>query len=116
MTESKKKIQNWTQLCFRLGEMFRLDLDENGVFMLIGIRERGWGFKEYTKEEKLNLIYLGTATLLCEMNRITKVTTDRDGWPVFKEPNIVAEWTEVQKIGELKKGAIVYFNRIWGLN
>ncbi|MDC1105670.1 hypothetical protein OAT16_03130 [Prolixibacteraceae bacterium] len=112
---SNNKIQNWTQLCFRLGEMFRMDLDDNGVFMLIGIRERGWGFREFTKEEKMNLIHLGTATLLCEIGRVDKVTIDRDGWPVFKEPSVTVNWTEAQKISELKKAAIIYFNKVWRL-
>lgn len=112
---SNKKIQNWTQLCFRLGEMFQMDLDTNGVFLLIGIREKGWGFREFSKEEKLNLIRLGSCTLLCELKQLERVTSDRDGWPVFKQPAFFPEWNEAQKQQKLKEAAVVYFNRIWKL-
>ena len=62
-----KAPDNWKNLCEHLTSMFGIDVDLNGVLFLVGIRERGLTFRQFSKEEKLNLINLGSCTLYQEM-------------------------------------------------
>ena len=58
-----RKVDNWEDLCEKLGELFKIHVDLHGGLFLVGMRERGLTFQEFSKEEKLNLINLGSCTL-----------------------------------------------------
>lgn len=58
--------------------------DVNAILFLIGVQEIGSGNKSYTKEQKQDLIHVGTCTVLCIDNYYVKESTDEEGWPHFK--------------------------------
>ncbi len=103
---------NWNELCAWLGEMFNIEVDLNGVLFLVGIREKGLAFQNFTKEEKMNLIHLGSCVLYQEMGLTEQVGIDRDGWPVFVQRTVAPEIPEERKAKTLQDCALRYFARI----
>jgi hypothetical protein len=104
--------QTWLELCRRLDEMFGITVDLNGVLFLVGMRERGFSFREFTREEKLNFINLGSCTLYMEMG-LTEITGyDAQGWPIFRQRALNPEISEERKNKTLQDCAIKYFARI----
>jgi hypothetical protein len=104
---------NWKDLCEHLKVMFGIDVDLNGVLFLIGIRERGLTIQLFTKEEKLNLINLGSCTLYKEMGLIEQSGEDKEGWPVFRQKALAPVIAEELKLKTLQDCAIRYFKRVF---
>ncbi len=104
----------WNDLCNRLNRMFGITIDLNGVLFLIGMRERGLSFREFTREEKMNLINLGSCTLYMEMGLTKRTGFDAEGWPVFRQHSLSAEISEERKNKTLQDCAIRYFSKILG--
>jgi hypothetical protein len=106
-------ISNWNDLCAHLGRQFDIDVDLNGVLFLVGIRERGQAFQQYSKEEKMNLINLGSCTLYQEMGLVEKTGTDEEGWPLFRQKTLAPTIAEERKNKVLQDCAVRYFKRIY---
>jgi hypothetical protein len=104
--------ESWIELCDRLSEMFGISVDLNGVLFLVGMRERGLNFQQFTKEEKLNLINLGSCTLYKEMG-LTEITGyDAEGWPIFRQRAFSPEIPEGRKQKTLQDCALLYFRKV----
>ena len=108
-----KAPDNWKDLCEHLTGMFGIDVDLNGVLFLVGIRERGLTFQKFSKEEKLNLINLGSCTLYQEMGLIELSGEDNEGWPVFRQKTLAPVIAEELKIKTLQDCAIRYFKKVF---
>ena len=104
---------NWKDLCEHLKLIFGIDVDLNGVLFLIGIRERGLTIQKFSKEEKLNLINLGSCTLYKEMGLIELSGEDEEGWPVFRQKALAPVIAEELKLKTLQDCAIRYFKRVF---
>lgn len=85
--------------------------DVNAILFLIGVQEIGSGIKNYTKEQKQDLIHVATCTVLCIDNYYVREQDDEDGWPHFK----VLKKLPHGKIGEqelfLRGEIIKYFQQ-----
>jgi len=103
----------WKDLCEHLSKMFGIETDLNGVLFLVGIRERGLTFQQFTKEEKLNLINLGSCTLYLEMGLIETDGVDNEGWPLFRQKALALVIPEERKIKTLQDCAIRYFKKVF---
>jgi hypothetical protein len=79
----------------------------------VGIRERGQAFQQYSKEEKMNLINLGSCTLYQEMGLVEKTGTDEEGWPLFRQKTLAPTIAEERKNKVLQDCAVRYFKRIY---
>lgn len=108
-----KAPDNWNDLCERLNDQFGIEVDLNGVLFLVGMRERGLLFQTFTKEEKLNLINLGSCTLYQEMGLITSYGQDKDGWPLFQQNSLAPVIPEELKLKTLQDCAIRYFQKVF---
>jgi len=108
-----KAPDNWKDLCNHLTVMFGIDVDFNGVLFLVGIRERGLTFQNFSKEEKLNLINLGSCTLYHEMGLLELSGKDADGWPVFRQNALAPVIAEELKLKTLQDCAIRYFKKVF---
>jgi hypothetical protein len=58
--------------------------DLNGVLFLIGIQELGKGIREFSKEQKQDLMHIGTCAVLTKSGYYTPEGRDEDGWPHWK--------------------------------
>ena len=108
-----KAPENWKDLCDSLGKMFGIEVDLNGVLFLVGIRERGLIFGQFTKEEKVNLINLGSCTLYREMGLVDLIGVDKEGWPVFRQKALAPMIAEELKLKTLQDCALKYFAKVF---
>lgn len=103
---------DWGQLLLKLGDQFGMDLDLNGVLFLIGIREMGFSLEQFSREEKLNLIRLGSCTILSREGLLIKHGADRDGWPIFTPVKVDKEPDSAKLNSILIDGVCSYFSAI----
>jgi hypothetical protein len=86
--------------------------DLNGVLFLIGIQELGRWKKEYTKEEKQDLMHIAICRLLSYDGYYRFVGRDADGWPHY-DAVLPIETKGVEAQEEfLKIKVIQYFREI----
>lgn len=107
-------MENWDELCDYLADKFGIEVDLNVVLFLVGVRERGLIFQQFTKEEKLSLINLGSCVLFKEMGLVEERGIDSDGWPVFRQKSVVSGISEARKKKTLQECAVCYFKRVSG--
>lgn len=108
-----KATENWKDLCEYLSGMFGIEVDLKGVLFLVGIRERGLTFQNFSKEEKLNLINLGSCTLYQEMGLVERSGEDTNGWPIFRQKSLAILIPEERKFKTLQDCAIRYFQKVF---
>lgn len=90
----------------------RKDLpDLQTILFLIGIQELGQLRKEFTKEEKQDLMHIAVCSLLANEGIYEYVGRDQDGWPHFeKQKNITIQGVEAQE-RLLMQNIISYFEQ-----
>ena len=103
--------KEWNQLVdfvtVKFGDGEKLDLQ--AILFLIGVNELGQGYRDFTKDEKVNLLHIAICKLLSRYGYYEFAGKDQDGWP---------HWTTNSKLPALKPGeqtilmkeaAILYF-------
>lgn len=58
--------------------------DLQALLMLIGVQELGRWRKDFTKEEKQDLMHVGTCEVLCAEGYYEFSHRDDDGWPHYR--------------------------------
>ncbi len=74
----------WLDLLRNLRERFGKALHLNGILFLIGIQELGQGTREFTKEEKQDLMHIATSKLFSLSGFYEFTHRDDDGWPHYR--------------------------------
>lgn len=101
---------DWNRLLYKISEDFNVDADLNGTLLLIGIQERGLGFKEeYSKDDKMDHINLATCMLLTRWNYYEKTGLDENNWPIFKKNKMVPPFSKEKEDQLLKSSIVEYF-------
>ena len=106
----------WLKLRIKLKEKFGIKPDMNGVLLLIGIQELGKGPREYSKEEKQDLMHIAVCTILMPSGYYQLEGNDEEGWPHFKQLKPLPEFNMIEQENFLKDHALLYFqslNFIW---
>ena len=104
----------WLRVRHLVKKIFKKDTlpDLNAILFLVGIQELGRWSKEYTKEEKQDLMHIAVCRLLSYDGHYNFAGRDADGWP---------HWTLVKKIPVrgvkeqeqlLKEKIICYFKEL----
>ena len=101
----------WLETRHKIKEIFKVNAlpDLRVVLFLIGVQELGQGFKDFTKEEKTDLIHIAVCTLMEADGFYKFAGRDVDGWPHWevKKPFKTKGIKEQEKL--LKKYIIDYF-------
>jgi hypothetical protein len=58
--------------------------DVNAVLFLVGVQELGQGARNFTKEQKQDLIHIGICRVLSPSGYYQFDNTDADGWPHYR--------------------------------
>lgn len=99
----------WLALVDRLNEQFDADLDLQGIIFLIGVQELGHGPREFSKDEKQDLMHIATCKLLSQFGYYILKGSDEEGWPHWE----LVQKLPVMSLGEqdylLKQAVIDYF-------
>lgn len=83
--------------------------DLETILFLIGVQELDHVQTKFSKEEKMQLIHIGTARLLSEEDYFEYTGDDENGWPVW-EPVRTMDFTEKEREDKLKRLIIGYFD------
>ena len=104
----------WLRVRHLVKEAMRRDNlpDLNAILFLIGMQELGYPKKQFTKEEKQDLMHIAICRLLAEDGYYEFVGRDADGWPHYRElAPIRVEGRKAQE-ALLKRNIITYFEEL----
>lgn len=104
-------LKDWFETKKFYEDKFGEGLDLEGILFLIGIQELGKGFKNFSKDEKMDVIHIAVCTLLEPYGYYNFEGNDEEGWPHF---------SRTQKLPHLKGGeqdklmkeAIINYTRV----
>ena len=85
--------------------------DLNAVLFLIGIQELGSGFKNFSKEEKQDLMHIAVCKVLSYSGFYELEGVDEEGWPHWKKAKPLPHFDLLEQENLLKEHIIEYFER-----
>ncbi len=98
------------ELMKKLEGKFGSGLELDTIMLLVGVQELGKGYKEFTKDEKMNLMHIAICTILEPYGVYRYVANDPDGWPHFEKVKNIPAIDEKGQEHLLKEALINYFN------
>jgi hypothetical protein len=85
-------------------------LDLQAIIFMVGLQELNFGFREFSKDEKLNVMHVGVCSILSPYGYYKFLGRDEDGWPHFEALDKLPflQHTEQQQL--LKRAILQYFD------
>ena len=103
-----QREKKWIELRKNLLGQFGKAPDMNAILLLIGINELGRIKKEFTKEEKQDLMHIAVCKLLSKQGYYEFIGTDDEGWPHY-QPLKTPENMQFRDQEELLKDTIIEY-------
>lgn len=75
--------ESWFQALAYFKQLTGKSPDLNAILFLIGVRELGAGVREFSKEEKQDLMHIAACKLLSLQGYYKLDGLDQDGWPHY---------------------------------
>lgn len=85
--------------------------DLNAVLFLIGVQELGKGNRNFSKEEKQDLMHIGICKVLSLSGYYELEGLDEDGWPHWKVSRKLPHFDLLEQERLLKMHVIEYFEK-----
>ena len=109
----KKDLENelkWESLLNKLGEIVgKKPSDLKSVLFLIGVQELGKGIKEFSKEEKRDLMHIAICKVLSLSGFYELEGLDESGWPHWKIKKKLPHFDILEQEKLLKMHVLEYF-------
>ncbi len=102
---------SWLKLITDLQKSFTEELSLKSILFLIGVQELNMGIRNFSKEEKLDVLHIATCSLLSKYGFYMFDKIDEEGWPHWKEVKPVDSVSEKDQEVLLKKAILNYFNK-----
>ena len=100
----------WNQLENKLIEKFGKRLKMEALLFMIGIRELGAGpEKEFSKEEKVDLMHIAICRLLSQSGYYKLSHLDQDGWPHWELLKPLPHTDMFSQVSLLRAHILEYF-------
>jgi len=90
--------------------------DLNAVLFLIGTQELGQGVKNFSKEEKQDLMHIAICKVLSYSGFYELEGLDEDGWPHWKLVKSLPHFDLLEQEKLLKTQVLEYFEQEYDLN
>lgn len=104
--------RNWQDLLVKLGEKIgKKPNDLNAVLFLIGVHELGKGVKNFTKEEKQDLMHIAICKALSLSGFYELEGLDEQGWPHWKLIKKLPHFDMLEQEKLLKMHVMEYFEK-----
>ncbi len=84
-------------------------LDLQAILFLIGVNELGQGYRNFKKQEKIDLLHIAICKLLSVYGYYSFEGRDQDGWPHWKTSENLPHLKPGEQTILLKKSIIIYF-------
>jgi hypothetical protein len=107
LKKSWEEVQQEVSAKFGGGEI----LDVDSIIFLIGIQELGKGFKNYSKDEKLNIMHIAICRLLVPFGYYEFDFYDEDGWPHYKTLDELPQLKPGEQTVLMKEAIVMYFEK-----
>lgn len=101
--------EKWIEVTDTLKDRFDKIPDLNAILFIIGLREKKLIKKNYTKEEKQDLINLAVCKILSFSGYFNKEGNTEDGWPVWTQSKPMPRLEVNEQELLLKDHIIIYF-------
>ena len=102
--------RNWVELISKLEKIIgKKPADLKSVLFLIGVQELGKGTKDFTKEEKRDLIHIAICKVLSLSGFYELEGLDENGWPHWKVKKKLPHFDVLEQEKLLKMHVIEYF-------
>jgi len=107
LKKSWEEVQQEVSAKFGGGEI----LDVDSIIFLIGIQELGKGYKNYSKDEKLNIMHIAICRLLVPFGYYKFDFYDEDGWPHYKALDELPQLKPGEQTVLMKEAIVMYFEK-----
>jgi hypothetical protein len=92
-----------------LEKNFGEGMDVQAILFLIGVNELGIGYKDFSKNEKTDLMHIAICTLLMQYGYYTFEGRDPDNWPHFTLTKELPPLSDREQQHLIKEAIIEYF-------
>lgn len=104
--------RNWHDLLDKIGKSVgKRPADLNAVLFLIGVQELGRGAKQFTKEEKRDLMHIAICKVLSLSGYYELEGLDEAGWPHWKLMKKLPHFDILEQEKLLKMHVLEYFEK-----
>jgi hypothetical protein len=106
--------KNWRETCKKASELLGWEetLDVASLLFLIGVQELGQGYREFKKDEKVNLMHVAICTLLSPFGYYELTGRDQDDWPHFDKKKELPPLSSADQDRLIKEAIIQYFENL----
>lgn len=109
--------RKWSRLMALIEKnMGKRPKDLNSVLFLIGVHELGRGVKNFSKEEKQDLMHIAICKVLSFAGYYQLEGLDEDGWPHWKLMKKLPHFDLLEQEQLLRQQVLEYFEKEFGWN
>jgi len=111
MTKVSDLKEKWNFLVEKLTNDFSEgdELNVDGILYLVGVQELGQGYREFKKDEKMNLMHIAICKLLEPYGYYEFDYFDDDGWPHYKTITELPNLKPGEQTVLMKEAIVSYF-------
>ncbi len=99
----------WRELNARLSQRFGKAMTMESLLFLIGVRELGSTPREFSKEEKVDLMHIAMCRLLSSSGYYQLAYRDQDGWPHWEALKTLPHTDMFSQEHLLREHILAYF-------
>lgn len=112
MVNDKQLKQRWNEIVEQLTNQFAEGdtLDVDAIIYLIGVQELGQGYREFKKDEKINLMHIAICKLLEPYGYYEFDFYDDEGWPHYKTVAALPNLKPGEQSLLMKEAIVRYFD------
>ena len=85
------------------------ELDLESILFLIGVQELGFGYRKYSKDDKINIMHIAVCTLLEPFGYYTFKERNAKGWPEFDFVDQLPALNDNEQERLIKQAVMDYF-------
>ncbi len=100
---------SWEELLLKISKKFNVLADFDFMLFIIGIQERGLGYKKYSKEDKMDMINLARCVLFSQQGYYKTIGHDDENWPQFEVIKPLDDKLPSERESILKNAMLHYF-------
>lgn len=109
--------RKWAQLMGHLDRQMGIrPKDLNAVLFLIGVQELGKGLRDFSKEDKQDLMHVAVCKVLSFSGYYVLEGIDEEGWPHWKIRKELPKLDLIEQETLLKIHVLEYFEKEIGVN
>ena len=107
LKKSWEEVQQEVSARFGGGEI----LDVDSIIYLIGIQELGQGYRNFSKEEKIDIMHIAICRLLEPFGYYEFDRFDEDKWPHYKVLDELPNLKPGEQTVLMKEAIVMYFDK-----